>query len=486
MINFRLVIRFWGIILAIFSGFMATALIPSFIYHDGAHWPILTSFLITIAVAGGFWWLSDDAKNKLYKKDGYLIVFGSWLLMCLFGSLPYFLSGSIGSPTDIFFESVSGFTTTGASVLKDIEAELPSILYWRSMTQWIGGMGIIVLTVAMLPLLGVGGVELFTAESSMPTSDKIHPRIKYVARSIWLIYVGLTVAVIALFVAGGMNIFDAVNHAFTTLSTGGFSNKNASMGYFVDSPLIIYSCIAFMLIASVNFTLLYFGFKGKIKKIWANDEFRGFVLAILLATMVATFLVTYFSDTTLEGERLFRDVLFQVVSIISTTGYATADFQAWGAVLTFTFFLYFFIGGCAGSTSGSIKIVRHLVLFRHSILELKRVLHPRAMIPVKLDKQNVEERVITHILVFLLVYMFLFAFGALLLVMMNMDILSAIGASATAITNVGPGIGSVGPAENFAHVPVLGKYVLMFLMLAGRLEIFTVIIFLSPDFWKKH
>jgi trk system potassium uptake protein len=486
MVNFRLVIRFWGIVLAVFATFMATSLIPSFVFRDGAHLAIIISTLITFLSAGALWQFSNTNRHRLYKKDGYLIVFGSWVLMCLFGSLPYFFSGSIGEPADVFFETVSGLTTTGASVLQDIESKLPSMLYWRSMTQWIGAMGIIVLTVAMLPLLGVGGVELFTAESSMPTSDKIHPRIKYVARSIWFIYVGLTVLNFGLFVLGGMTVFDAVNHAFTTMATGGFSTKNASMGYYIDSPLLIYTCIVFMLISSVNYTLLYFGFKGNIKRVWASDEFKGFILAVLLATMITTFLVINFSDSPLEGERLFRDVIFQVTSIVTTTGYATFDYQAWGPVLMFTFFLFFFIGGCAGSTSGGIKIVRHLVLFRHSLLELKRVLHPKAIIPVKLDKQNVDEKIIMHILVFLLVYLFLFAFGALLLVMMDLDFVTALGASASAINNIGPGIGSVGPVDNFAHIPLMGKYLLMFLMLAGRLEIFTVIIFLSPEFWKKH
>ncbi len=484
MLNTLIIFRFWGFILLIFAAFMATSLIPSLVFNDGAHWSLGASVLITATVAALLLSRGNTERKLLHKKDGYLIVLGSWVLMCILGAVPFFLAGSFQSVADVFFESVSGITTTGASILEDIEAQRPSVLYWRSMLQWIGAMGIIVLTVAILPLLGVGGVELFTAESSMPASDKIHPRIGEVAKKLWFIYAGLTLVNFVAYVAAGMGIFDAVNHAFTTMATGGFSNKNDSMAHFNDNPLIIYICVTFMLISSVNYTLLYFGFRGNIKRVWASDEFKAFVLAIILAITLVTLLQLNFSEVSTQGEVFFRDILFQVTSILTTTGFATADYVAWGPVLAFLFLLLFFIGGCAGSTSGSFKIVRHLVLFRHSIMEFRRVLHPNAVLHVKLDKKPVDPRIINHILVFLLIFLFLFVAGALMLVMMGMDFVSAVGASAACISNVGPGIGSVGPAFNFAHVPEFGKVVLMFLMLAGRLELFTVIIFFTPEFWR--
>jgi trk system potassium uptake protein TrkH len=382
---------------------------------------------------------------------------------------------------DAFFESSSGFTTTGASVFRDVEILSNGILLWRSITQWMGGMGIVVLTVAIFPLLGVGGVELFVAEAPGPTSDKLHPRIKVTARRLWLVYVGLTIALIFGLWLLGMPAFDAFNHAFTTMATGGFSTKNMSLAYY--SPQIQWLVACFMFLAGINFTVTYFGLTGKFRKVWSSEEFRLYVILTVLFVLGVSIYVHFDHDVFFF--KALREGTFMVISVMTTTGFVTADYTLWGEGMIMFFFVLLFCGGCAGSTAGAIKIVRHLVFIKNSILEFKRILHPRALIRIKINRELVAPRILTHILVFLLVYLAIFVVGTIIICFCGMDFQSASGAVATCLGNVGPGLGSVGPAFTFADIPASAKFILPILMILGRLELFTLLIMFTPYFWKK-
>lgn len=450
-------------------------------YHRNPDYQGILSAGLTTIIAGTLLALYRRGDTRITKREGYLIVALSWVTMVLFGMLPYLFTDSLHTIHDALFESASGFTTTGATVYRDVEVLSNGILFWRSITQWVGGMGIIVLTVAIFPLLGVGGVELFVAESPGPTSNKIHPRIKVTARRLWLLYVGLTGALVLILWALGMPMFDSFNHAFATMATGGFGTKNASIGYY--SPAIQWVIVLFMFFAGVNFTVIYYALTGKFRKVWSSDEFRLYLgLACLFALGVALYI--HF-DGGIAFSKALRDGTFQVVSVMTTTGFVTSDYTAWGQGLMMFFFVLLFCGGCAGSTSGGIKIVRHLVFIKNSILEFKRLLHPRAIIRIKINKELVTPRVLTHILVFLLVYLAIFVVGTIVICFCGMDFLSACGAVATSLGNVGPGLGTVGPAYTFADVPTSAKVVLSFLMVLGRLELFTILVLFTPYFWKR-
>ncbi len=446
----------------------------------------MISSLITIVV-GGLLVLLKVPDKSIRKREGYLIVGLGWMAMCFAGALPYIIHHDV-SFSEAIFESTSGFTTTGATIFNDIESLSYGTLFWRSLTQWIGGMGIIVFTIAIFPLLGIGGVELFVAESPGPQSDKIHPRIKEVAKRLWLIYVGLTVflATILCFF-GKMNYFDAINHAMTTMSTGGFSTKNDSIAYFTNL-WVQYPILIFMFIGGMNYTIIYNLFKGNFSKAWKSDEFRFYLLIVVLLITTISILVHNITDVSFESA--FRESAFQIVSIITTTGYVIADYTSWHNGLTMIFFMLLFLGACAGSTSGGIKMIRHLVFFKNSVLEFKRLLHPAAFIRLKVDENVVNGKIITHILVFLLCYLILFIFGTIAMTLIlegdPTPFLSSIGSTATCIGNVGPAIGSVGPMDNFAHIPPVGKIFLSFLMIVGRLEVFTILIILTPYFWKSN
>jgi trk system potassium uptake protein TrkH len=481
LINIKVVTNIVGNLIMI-SGALMSLTIPVSFYYKGHD---ITSNILATAItlfAGLFLKLSTHShrNDELKKRDGYLIVALGWVAMTLFGTLPYVLSGAIPNYTDAYFETISGLTTTGASILNDIESLPKGVLFWRSMTQWIGGMGIIVLTIAILPLLGVGGMELFASESPGPTKDKIHPRIKETAKRLWFIYFSLTIAQCILLMFAGMDFYDAINHSLTTMSTGGFSTKQSSIGYFT-SPAIQYIIIFFMFLAGTNFTLLYFGFKFKFKKFWENDEFKWYLAAIL--GLCALIIPIVYND---NFEESFRSVLFQVVSIVTTTGYATTDFTTWGSFITFLFFLLLFTGASAGSTSGGMKLVRIVLLMKNGFLEFKRKLHPNAIVPVNLNGKAVSSKIIYNLLAFVFFYLFMFVLGSIALTFLGMSFMEAISAAATAIGNVGPGIGELGPSRNFYNLPPTAKWVLAFLMLMGRLELFTIAILFTPYFWKRN
>jgi trk system potassium uptake protein len=481
--NFPIIIKFLGLLLG-FNGFFMLFCLPfSFYYGEGGLEGLAISAAISIIVGFSAWFLTQKIKEKeLRKRDGYLVVTLGWLVMTLSGSLPYYLSGAIPVYTDAFFEAMSGFTTTGATILNDIEAMPRSLLLWRSLTQWIGGMGIIVLAVAVLPILGIGGMQLFVAEAPVLMSDKIQPRIREAAKRLWLIYIGLTVMEFLLLSMSGMTYYDALNHSFTTMATGGFSTRQASIAYY-NSPLIEYIIIVFMILAGTNFTITYFGLHGRFRKAFRNDEFRFYMILLAIFTLIVTFAIIRSTGQSFEVS--FRTGLFQVVSILTTTGYVTADYTAWTQFLTLLFFIMMFIGASAGSTSGGVKIVRHLILLKNTLLEFKRQLHPAAVLPVRFNRMAVSQDVTFNVLAFIMIYILIFVIGTMIMSVLGLDFITAMGATATSLGNVGPGIGGVGPMENFYNIPTVGKWVLSFFMVLGRLELFTVLLLFNPYYWRR-
>ena len=481
--NYKVILKVISILLLMNAAFMLLCIPFSLYYGSDDLMALLQASGIT-AVAGILLWLTvrKNTNNDLRKKDGYLIVTAGWLSMSFFGSLPYILSGAIPDLTNAFFETLSGFSTTGASVLTDIESVDKGILFWRSLTQWIGGMGIIVLTVAILPLLGIGGMQLFVAEAPGISPDKLAPRIKETAKRLWIIYCGLTAAELILLWIGGMTFYDAINHSLTTMATGGFSTKNASVAHFHD-PFIQYVIIVFMFLAGTNFTMTYFGLHGQFKKVIRNEEFRFYLFFSVVVSVIIGLIIFSLGHDTFE--KSIRDALFQVVSVVTTTGFVTHDYTSWTSFITVVFFLLMFAGGSAGSTAGGVKLVRHILLIKNSIQELKRILHPSAIIPVRFNGKAVNRDITFNVLAFIMIYILIMCFGAIAVSSFGLDFNTSLGAVATTLGNIGPGIGDVGPVDNFAHLPDGVKWILSFLMLVGRLELFTVLILFTPYFWRK-
>lgn len=480
--NLKIILKVLGLLLLVEGIAMLFALLVSLIYGGPDVQSFLISSGINLLIGALVLAASWKAKKDIGKREGFIIVTMVWVVFSLFGSFPYLLSGSITNFTDAFFETISGFTTTGSSILNDIEALPHGILFWRSMTQWLGGMGIIVLSLAILPVFGIGGMQLFMAEVPGPTPDKISPRITQTAKTLWGIYMLFTVLETLLLWAGGMSFFDAINHSFTTMATGGFSTKQASIAHW-SSPFIQYVIVVFMFLAGTNFTLSYLVIKGKFAGMFKDEEFRSytFITVVFTAAIAIGLLIT----SQLGIEHAFREALFQVVSIITTTGFATADYLIWTPFLTMLIFALFFFGGSAGSTGGGIKIMRIVVLAKNGYYELKRLVHPHAVIPVKFNKHSVDSKIVTNVLAFFMLYMVIFFMSSILFTLIEPDMESSMGAVATSLGNIGPGLGSVGPSENFFHIKPIGKWFLSFLMLLGRLELFTVLVLFSPSFWKN-
>ncbi len=490
LFNFRMVANVLGMLLAISGLAMLLALPFSLYFKSGDHPAILISGLGSISIGLLLWFFTrKNANSELRKRDGYLIVTLGWLIMSLAGALPYVLSGAIPSYTDAFFETISGFTTTGASILGQNIEDLPlGLHFWRAMTHWIGGMGIIVLTIAILPLLGIGGMQLYAAEVPGPTPDKLTPRVKETAKRLWIIYVALTAAEAVLLMLGDMSFFDAICHSMSTLSTGGFSTKQASMGHF--GAYHQYIVCLFMFLAGINFSLTYWALKGKPLRLWKNEEFRVYLYAVLGISLLVTSIVFWgkYQETGIGFEKAFRDSLFQVLSIITTTGFGTADYTSWGHFLLVLFFVLMFIGANAGSTSGGVKFVRIIVILKNSHYELKRQLHPNAILPVRFNGKPIKTEVVSKIKAFLIIFVLIFVAGTFVMSTMGLDFDSAMGSVAATLGNIGPGIGIVGPGDalNFAQIQDSGKWFLSFLMLLGRLELFTVLMLFTPFFWRDH
>lgn len=481
-IDLKVIFNLIGFLLIIEGFFMLSGLPFSLYFHEEPVYSLLVSFLITSGSGGLLWFVTrTKGKETINKREGFLLISFTWVAFTIFGMLPFLISGVIPSVTDAFFESMSGFTTTGASILTDVEVLPHGILVWRSMTQWMGGMCIIILSVAVLPFLGVGGVQLSTSELPGSVKDKLHLQINDVARRLLAVYGLLTLVLAGLLMLGGMTLPDSLCHAFGTLSTGGFSTQNANIGGY--SSYIQYTVIIFMILAGTNFTLHYLALQGKLKQLWHSEEYRKYIYILAFFSLViALFLVV---KTGMDGEKAFRDSLFQVVSIVTTTGYSTSNYMVWPGGLWAFILLLMFVGGMAGSTGGGVKVIRQLLLLKNAGKELKRALHPQGIIPVRLNNEAVSQDIIYKVMAFFQLYILVFIFGAMILSFLGIDFETAIGASISALGNIGPGLGNVGPAGNYAYFPAAGKWVLSFLMLLGRLELFTVMILITRSFWKR-
>ena len=436
-------------------------------------------------------WFFTRKNRSLNNKDGFAIVTLAWLLVALAGAQPFYLTGAIPNFTDAWFESMSGVTTTGATIIGNIETlpnlvngieSLPhGVLFWRSFIQWIGGMGIIVFTIAILPLLGVGGVQLFKAEVPGPVADKIRPRINQTAKILWMVYVGFTFVQMLLLGLAGMPWFDSVCHAFTTMPTGGFSTQNASIAAY-SNPLIHYIIIFFMFVAGVNFTLHFRAITGNYKVHLKDYEFRVYLSIICIATLLIFFNIS--SANSDWSHNSFLISLFESLAMLTGTGYANADYELWPFFSQHILLIIMFFGAMGGSTSGGMKITRIILLIKYAATETRRMLHARAIIPIRIGDRFISDEVVRNTLGFSLIYLSIFVLTSFVLTAFNLDLLSAIGASASAIGNVGPAFGAFGPTDNYALLHPIGKWMLTICMLLGRLEIFTIMVLFSRTFWK--
>jgi len=453
-----------------------------FVYGDGDALGILLAGVVTFFV-GGFTYSITLFECELTHREGFAIVTMAWTAAAAFGALPYLFTGALDSPVAAFFEAMSGFTTTGASVFTDVEALPHGVLFWRSLTQWLGGMGIIVLVIAVLPYLGVGGMQLFKAEVPGPTPERLRPRITQTAKLLWLVYVGLTAGEIALYLMGGMSFFDAVNHSFTTLATGGFSTRNESMASF-DSSFIHWVTIIFMYLAGVNFSLHFRAVTGR-PVYFRDHEWRFYTYIVLLAAVSIAGVNLVSGDYT-GLEPAVRDALFQATSIATTTGFVSADYELWVSGAQMILFALFFVGGMAGSTGGGIKAMRVLLLVKQTAIALRKQLHPRAVLLTRVGDKTVKPEVLANVTGFVILYLLLCLAGAIVLGLLGMDPLTAIAASISSIGNVGPGFGDVGGTDNYGWMSDPALVVLSFFMLVGRLEIYTVLLLFHPETWKAR
>src|SRR6056297_942388 len=491
-IDFRLVTGIMGSFILFLGCTLFLPMIIAFIYGE----PSWDAFLITglgATALGGVLFYQFRPKEELRMREAFLIVSLTWFVGSLIGAIPFLLSGSLETYTDAVFETMSGFTTTGATIFNGVTSdgiqnlmieELDkSVLFWRSFTHWRGGMGIIVLTLALLPLLSIGGMQLYQAEYSGSTSDKLTPRIQETAFLLWSIYVGLTLAqFLLLWLHPSMDWFEAINHAFSTLATGGFSTKNLSIAAY-DSVYIDVVIIIFMFIAGINFAMHFKLFSGDFTTFFSDREIRFYTLLTMLFILFISGGLWLSSSYTL-GEAL-RFGSFQVVSIVTTTGFGTDDYTLWMPFTSFLLFILFFSCGCAGSTGGGIKMIRLLIIAKNIGREFKQIIHPQAIVPVRVGDRVIDSPILKTILGFFVAYFLIFVFGALGMSLMGFDFMSAMGASIASLSNIGPAWGVFGPVENYAGVPYLGKWLLLILMMIGRLELFTVLVLFTPWFWKN-
>jgi trk system potassium uptake protein TrkH len=494
--NYQIIFHFFGLLLLFNGGFMLLSTLVSILYQDGMTLELFTSGIAVLIVGIILMLLTKKHSKVMNKREGYLVVTFGWIVMAISGAIPYMVTNVIPTFTSAFFETMSGYTTTGATILNDIEIVPKGVLFWRSTTHWIGGMGIIVLAIAILPLLGIGGMQLFSAEAPGPSSDKLHPRITDTAKRLWLIYLGYTVAETILLKVAGMSFFDAINHSMSTLSTGGFSTKNASLAYWNDQPIIQYIVIAFMFLAGTNFVLSYYAFKGKVQRALGDEELRWYFRFIASFTIIVALIVYFRADFDIstidhpliwgKAEASFRHGLFQVLSVVTTTGFITADYTLWTPFLLIFFFGIMFLGGSAGSTSGGVKVMRHLILIKNGFLEFKRALHPNAILPVRYNTKAISGDIVFNILGFFILYMLSFIVGALGFSLLKIDFQSAVGLSASSLGNIGPALGNFGPINNYSTLPPIAQWWSSFLMLIGRLELFTVLILFTPFFWRNR
>lgn len=483
MINKKMVLRIIGFLLLIEVAMMLCSAGVSYLYEGQDLYGFLLSIGVTLPVGVMLLLAGRGAERTLSRRDGYAIVSFSWLAFSVFGMLPYLFGGYIPRLADAFFETMSGFSSTGATILDDIESLPHGILFWRSLTQWIGGLGIVFFTIAVLPIFGVGGIQVFAAESSGPTRDKVHPRIGITARWLWLLYAGLTALLVLLLMAGGMDLFDSVCHSFTTTGTGGFSTKQASIAAY-NSPYIEYVICFFMFLSGINFMLLLLLAKGRIKKFFSDSELRFYTFSTLIFTLFI-FLVIYLQSDS-APEETFRLALFQVISLHTSTGFATYDYMLWPAVVWGLLLIVMMIGACAGSTTGGLKCIRLVILLKIARNEFKHILHPNAVLPVRVNKHVIAPTIQSTVLAFTFVYVAISVVSILVLMAMGVGFMESIGTVISSVGNMGPGLGICGPAYSWSMLPDAAKWLLSFLMLLGRLELFTVLLLFHPDFWKKN
>lgn len=479
MVRKEVILNYVGKILIIIGIAMLTSVIWAIYFGENVLESILLSAFITIS-SGVLLSYVYRHNSEINYREGFAIVSLGWLSASLFGSLPFVFSGYFPTFADAFFETVSGFTTTGSSILTDIEALPYSLLFWRSLTQWLGGMGIMALFVAIIVTMGARANQIFRAEVPGPISEKISPRIRETAKLLWITYLVISLILFILLMAFGMNIFDALCHTFTTMATGGFSTKNQSIAFY--NANIQWIITIFMFLAGANFSLYYFAYQNRtLKSIWQNSEFRLYTSIVL----VASFFIVIALNTVSGYEERVRTSLFQVVSILTTTGFATADYEKWNPLGQTVIFLLMFIGGCAGSTAGNIKVGRYMIILKRAKIELEQMLHPKALISLRFGDKILSHNLIINVLQYFFLYIVLILIGTLFLGAMGVDILTSFTACISCMGNIGPGFGMVGPTENFSDIPYLGKYVLSILMLLGRLEIYPALILFMPRYWKE-
>ena len=486
--NIKTILNILAAMLAIIGLSMLLPMLVSFIYSEANLSAYLYSMAGCLSVSIPVWFYTRRSR-KLTIKDGFALVTFAWIVVAIAGSLPFYLTGAIPNYTDAWFESMSGVTTTGATIIGNVNTlpnlengieSLPKgILFWRSFLQWIGGMGIIVFTIAILPLLGVGGVQLFKAEVPGPVADKIKPRVKETAKILWMVYVGFTALQMALLRLAGMPMFDAICHAFTTMPSGGFSTQNASIAAY-NSPLIQYIIIFFMFVAGINFTLHFRAITGSFKSLFKDYELKVYIAIIIIATSLI-FLSLSASNSDWSHDS-FMISLFQTVSIITTTGFGTSDYELWPYFCQLALFILMFFGAMGGSTSGGMKLTRIILLIKYAGTETKRMLHSRAIIPLRIGERSISDDIVRNTLGFFLIYLFIFVLTALVLTTFDLDLISAFGAAASAVGNVGPAFGEFGPTDNYALLNPIGKWMLSFCMLLGRLEIFTILVLFTKSF----
>lgn len=484
MINAKMIAKIMGFLFFIEAGFLILCSLLAVYYRESD----LSAFLISAAITAGtgviVFLFGKNAEPKISRRDGYVVVSFAWVFFSLFGMLPFYLSGYIPSITDAFFETMSGFTTTGASILDNIESLPHGLLFWRSMTQWIGGLGIVFFTIAVLPIFGVGSVQLFAAEATGPTHDKVHPRIGVTAKWIWSIYLGLTLTEVVLLFVGGMDFFDSVCHSLTTTATGGYSTKQDSIAAF-HSPYIEYVITLFMFLAGTNFTLLYLLFlKGNFKRLFQDTEFHWYLGTVGFFTIFTT--VTLICTSPFGIEESFRKAIFQVVSLQTTTGFISADYMTWIPVMWALVCIIMLFGACAGSTTGGMKCIRIAIMSRVSKNEFKHIIHPNAVLPVRINRQIISSTTRSAILAFIFLYMAIIFIGWLILMLFGVGFEEAFSVVISSLGNVGPGIGKCGPAYSWSGLPDAAKWTSALLMLVGRLELFTVLLLFTPSFWRKH
>ena len=481
-INHPLVLRIEGFLLLI-EGLMMLTVLPATYLHHGLYAfsmpfsalvTLLTGFILVIATR-------KHKEDKTSSRDGVYIVCISWLVLSLFGAMPYLLSKSVPNFTDGFFEALSGFTTTGATILTNIESVPKDILLWRSMTQWIGGLAIIVFTIAILPYLSMSGMQLFVAEINGINYDKLHPRIMHTVWRIWGLYLFFTLLETLLLYLGDMDLYDALCHSMSTISSGGFSTRTENLGAFSNYSQVVVS--VFMVLSGCNFSLLLLSLSWKFLSIFKNQEFRTFLIYTLLLS-VGIGLVLLFGCHKSLGVS-FRESFFSVISAFTTTGFFVSDYTAWPVFLWVILFLLMFIGACSGSTSGGVKIFRHLIFIKNSILELKRIIHPNAMLPVKVNGKSISTGGVNKNLSFIFIYFLVFLGGTVILLFTGADFSTAIGASVASLSNVGTSIGLVGPGGSYVAFPLFAKWVLMLMMILGRVELFSLITLFSRSFWRN-